>query len=80
MEQNASDPSCKGILGMYIGETSRSLIESCAEHFSDGESFSKKSHMIKHWMTSHEDLNSLPPFKISMSIYRKARLVREETD
>ena len=42
------------------------MAERCAEHFSDAESFSKKSHMIKHWMVSHGEMNTLPPFRIKI--------------
>ena len=34
--------------GIYIGETSRSLHERSIEHVSDAESFSAKSHIVKH--------------------------------
>ena len=37
-----ADPSF-GRVGIYIGETSRSLSERTTEHFNDAESFSKKS-------------------------------------
>ena len=39
-EQSMADPSL-GRVGIYIGETSRSLAERCAVHFSDAASFSK---------------------------------------
>ena len=56
-------PSTKcGILnkprdGVYIGETSRSLNECAVEHVRDADSFSHKSHIVKHWMASHPKLN-----------------------
>ena len=59
--QKVADHSL-GRVGIYIGETSRSLAERCAEHFGDAESFSKKSHMVKHWMLSHGEMDTLPPF------------------
>ena len=51
-----------GRAGENLGETSRSLAERCAEHYNDAESFSKKAHMIKHWTSSHEELNTPLPF------------------
>ena len=49
-----------------MGETSRSLAERTIEHFNDAESFSKRSHMVKHWMTSHMELDIIPPFQIKI--------------
>ena len=64
-EQSVADPSL-GRVGIYIGETSRSLAERCTEHFSDAASFSKKSHMVKHWMLTHGEMDTMPPFKIKI--------------
>ena len=58
-----ADPS-QGRVGIYIGESSRSLAERSLEHFNDAKAFSKKSHMVKHWMISHGDMETLPPFRI----------------
>ena len=55
-----------GRLGIYICETSRSLAERRGEHHTDNLAFSKKSHVIKHWMTSHRDLQRPPAFKIKI--------------
>ena len=56
-----ADPSF-GRVGIYIRESSRSLSERATEHFNDAESFSKKSHIIKHWINSHPDLDTSQPF------------------
>ena len=45
---------------------SRSLAERCTEHFGDAESISKKSYMIKHWMVSHGEMDTMPPFGIKI--------------
>ena len=42
-------------VGIYYGETSRSLYERSKEHVRDAESFSEGSHIIKHWMKHHQD-------------------------
>ena len=42
--------------GIYVGETSRSLHERSIEHMRDAESFSAKSHIVKHWMKTHANL------------------------
>ena len=45
---------------MYIGESSRSLHEMTSEHIRDAKAFSEKSHIEKHWMTSHPSLPDPP--------------------
>ena len=64
-EDAVDDPST-GRVGIYIGETSRSLAERVGEHMYDAEAFSKKSHIVKHWMRSHPDLDVAPQFKIKI--------------
>ena len=36
------------------------------EHFLDAGSFSKKLHMVKHWMSKHPENNILPPFRFKI--------------
>ena len=48
--------------GIYIGESSRSLHERSIEHLRDARSFSKKSHIAKHWMLAHPNINIMPTF------------------
>jgi hypothetical protein len=48
--------------GIYYGESSRSFQERMAEHEKDADTFSQKSHVIKHWMTDHRDEKIKPPF------------------
>ena len=62
-----ADPSHKGRVGIYIGETSRSLSERAGEHYRDARDFSKKSHIIKHWMNNHQDEDKIPPFIIKIT-------------
>ena len=57
----SSQKEAKPRSGVYIGETSRSLHERAFEHLKEAEGFGSKSHILKHWMTSHPELNSLPP-------------------
>jgi hypothetical protein len=40
-------------LGVYVGETGRSLNERAGEHWHDAVKLSEDSHMIKHWATQH---------------------------
>ena len=53
-------------IGIYVGESSRSLYERSKEHFADAEEFNKGSHMVKHWITTHPDEDSCPPFKFKV--------------
>ena len=46
--------------GIYVGESSRSLHERAVEHVRDAKSFSAKSHIVKHWMTTHPTLPNPP--------------------
>ena len=62
-EQGDVISSTKGREGIYIGETSISLAEYVGDHMYDAVSFLKKSHIIKHWMRSHQDLDTAPQFK-----------------
>ena len=52
--------------GIYVGESSRSLHERAVEHVRDARSFSAKSHIVKHWMTTHPSL--LTPPKVGFTI------------
>ena len=42
-------------VGIYFGETSRSLYEPSKEHVRNPESFSEGSHIIKQWMKHHPE-------------------------
>ena len=53
--------------GIYIGETSRSLHERALEHVKEGESFSHKSHIVKHWINTHPELPSPPEMVFSIT-------------
>jgi hypothetical protein len=57
--------------GVYIVETSRRLHECAVEHMKDAEAYSAKSHIVKHWILSHPEMNTPPQiaFRIT-SIYR----------
>ena len=58
--------------GIYIGESSRSIHERSREHERDAEGFSKKSHLVKHWMECHPEETKQPPFRF--------RIVRQYRD
>ena len=45
-QRNNQDSS----LGIYIGESSRSLFERSKEHIKDNMNFKADTHIIKHWI------------------------------
>jgi hypothetical protein len=53
--------------GIYVGESSRSLHERALEHVRDAQSFSVKSHIVKHWMQSHPSLPKPPEVEFSVT-------------
>ena len=53
--------------GIYVGESSRSIHERALEHVKDAQSFSIKSHIVKHWMTSHPSLPNPPEMHFSVT-------------
>ena len=52
--------------GVYVGESSRSIYERAKEHVAGKDSKDEDNHQIKHWLSSHEDLLSPPPFKFTI--------------
>ena len=61
-------PTTKGRVGIYYGETSRSLFERASEHITDARKFIDKSHIMKHWMEEHPEMNNLPEFRFRVII------------
>ena len=53
--------------GIYVGESSRSIHERALEHVKDAQSFSTKSHIVKHSMTSHPSLPTPPEMEFSVT-------------
>ena len=54
----------KEMVGVYVGETSRSMFERAGEHWQDVKSGKEESHMWKHWSNDHPEDGGLPKFKI----------------
>ena len=52
--------------GVYVGETGRSIFERAGEHLRDAQGKQEDSHMIKHWLTDHSELETPPKFKIKV--------------
>ena len=53
----------EGRLGVYLGESSRSLHERMGEHVDDARKFRSGSHIVKHWMDVHPSLDVMPPWR-----------------
>ena len=66
--------------GIYYGESSRSLAERAAEHYRDARKFDKGSHMVKHWIEKHPEMNELPPFTITILRSFKDCLTRQVSE
>jgi hypothetical protein len=60
-----------------MGESSRSLHERALKHVRDAQSFSTKSHIVKHWMTSHPSLRIPPEMEFSVTGMFKDCLSRQ---
>ena len=52
--------------GVYVGESSRSIHERAFEHDGDYRGQKDDSHMMKHWLTSHADLDAPPAFRFRL--------------
>ena len=62
---------------VYIGETSHTIHERSMEHVSDARFFSSKSHILKHWMSVHPELNSPPDMAFKVTAMFKDCLSRQ---
>ena len=78
--ENITEKEKEGRLGIYLGETSRTLHERTKEHFKDAADFSEGSHMVKHWLSSHEDEETCPDFKFKIVGKFKDCLSRQVTE
>ena len=61
-KHDVAGPSHQRRVGIYLGESSRSLSERAGEHYRDARDFNKRSHILKHWMNNHREDNVIPPF------------------
>ena len=53
------------------------LHERALEHIRDAKAFSHKSHIVKHWMTSHPSLPSPPRMNFSITAQYRDCLSRQ---
>ena len=51
---------------MYVGESGRSIYERAGEHRQDALDRKEDSHIIKHWLISHPELEEPPRFSIQV--------------
>ena len=68
--KTAKDAGDEGMLkrgvGVYVGESSRSIYERAKEHVAGRMSRDEDNHQVKHWLSSHEDLLEPPQFRFSI--------------
>ena len=64
-------------VGLYIGETSRSLFERVGEHLKDAEGLREDSHMVKHWFVHHPEAKQIPKFKFRILGKYKDAMTRQ---
>ena len=55
-----------GKQGVYVGESARSIFERAKEHQADRVARKEDSHVIKHWLSNHQELKSPPKFRIEV--------------
>ena len=53
-------------LGIYVGESSRSLYKRSKEHEKDRNDEQEESHQLKHWVLDHPELDAPPKFKFKL--------------
>ena len=66
----------KGDVGVYIGESGRTLAERSQEHINAAKSLDESSFVIKHWILKHPDLDKPPMIKFSVKRPLKDALSR----
>ena len=64
-------------VGVYVGETSRSLSERMGEHVQDARAFREGSHIVKHWMDHHPSSAEIPAFRYKIIRSFKDCLTRQ---
>ena len=64
-------------MGLYTGETSRSLCERAGEHVAAAKGLERGSHMVKHWFLDHPGLSELPKFKFRIVGKYKDSMTRQ---
>ena len=65
LQQAASTEEDK-IKCTYVGETSRSLFERSGEYVKDGTNSEEDSHIARHWIQCHNNLDQRPDFKFQV--------------
>ena len=63
--------------GVYFGESARSIFERAREHGGDYIGMKEDSHMVKHWLTSHSDLQEPPMFRFRVIRSFKDAMTRQ---
>ena len=67
-------------VGVYVGETSRTLMERALEHVAGANKIDIDNFITKHWATKHSDLTVKPRMKFSVIKKCKDALSRQVSE
>ena len=63
-QPNSKWKEFKTMVGVYVGESARSLYERIGEHWQDVKGNKDESHMLKHWQECHSQEKGRPRFRV----------------
>ena len=67
-------------VGVYVGETSRTLLERASEHVSAAENIEVDNFIVKHWASKHRDLATFPRMQFKVIKQCKDALTRQVSE
>ena len=67
-------------VGVYVGETSRTLLERASEHVSAAENVEVDNFIVKHWASKHRDLVTFPRMQFKVIKHCKDALTRQVSE
>ena len=67
-------------IGIYVGETSRTLLERVTEHVTAAENVDIENFITKHWALKHKSLESFPTMKFRVLKQCKDALTRQVSE
>ena len=70
----------EGDVGIYVGETSRTLVERVTEHATAAENVDVENFITKHWALKHRSLGSYPKMKFRVLKQCKDALTRQVSE
>ena len=70
----------KDQVGIYVGETSRTLVERVIEHVEGAEDLGVDNFITKHWATKHDQLVKRPRVSFKVLKHYKDALTRQVSE